>query len=114
MSHTKTGSLINVLNQFVFFIVKIPFSLRQIAEPKISDSHANQSQRRMPIAAVILRTCRFLPSTNSKPDPAMGTDLRKRMGGFLVGTRAAPSGHRTRYPTLVAVPNIAAWQRFRP
>jgi len=39
-----------------------------------------------PIAAVIRRTCRFLPSTSSNPIQQSGTLLRKRIGGILVGT----------------------------
>ena len=49
-----------------------------------------------PMAAVIRRTWRFLPSTSSNPIQQSGTDLRKRMGGLRGGIKV---GQASRLPT---------------
>ena len=63
-----------------------------------------------PMAAVIRRTWRFLPSTSSKPIQQSGTRLRKRIGGVRGGICAPcfarrlrlqqPRAARQRFPAL--------------
>ena len=49
-----------------------------------------------PMTAVMRRTCRFLPSTNSRPIQHAGTVLRKRMGGSRGGISGCGSSFHAR------------------
>src|SRR5882724_12155026 len=79
--NTKNRSLINCLESIcILHSLKFPFSLRQIAEPKISDSHANQSQRRMPNRRRHFANLPVFAFNQFQTDPAMGNGFAKTNG----------------------------------
>jgi len=112
--YKKPKSDLIVLNQLYSSFVKISFSLRQIAEPKISDSHANQSQRRMPNRRRHFANLPVFAFNQFQTDPAMGNGLRNEWADSGRDGLAAPSGHRSAITHLwFGFQNpCAAWQRF--
>ena len=59
-----------------------------------------------PMAAVMRRTWRFLPSTSSSPIQQSGTLLRKRMGGSRGGITVGRASSRAGSSVAVAPPSL--------